>query len=263
MTDLLIKANEEAWDAKTPFHVSSRFYDVPGFLGGGSTLKGLERLLCSDVRGLDLLHLQCHFGLDTLSWARLGARVTGVDLSGNAIKAAHEIARLTSLNGTFVKADVQRLPDTFVDRFDLVVVTYGALCWLSDLQAWASGIARALRPGGRLVLVEFHPIIDVFYAGVISKRDVYFGDVAAELRTLGTYADRDADLHLTEYVWQHPTSDVISAIMGARLRLEHFEEYPFCSYQIVPDLDIERDGYWFSSAAPKRLPFLYSIVATK
>lgn len=263
MSDELSRANQSAWDAKTPHHVKSRFYDVPLFLSGGSTLKGLECDLCGCVRGLDLLHLQCHFGLDTLSWARLGARVTGVDFSAAAIAAARGLADQSGLLATFIQADVQALPDNLDSGFDLVISTYGTLCWLGDLEAWARGIANALRPGGRFVLVEFHPILDVFYDGCISNRDDYFSDGANELKSNGTYADCTADVLLTEYLWQHPVSEVVTALIGKGMRLKSLVEYPFCSYRIVPELDVEVSGYWHSSKAQRRIPYLYSLVLSR
>jgi ubiquinone/menaquinone biosynthesis C-methylase UbiE len=263
MKDDLTRRNERAWDDKTPYHVNTKFYDPPSFLNGQSTLKGVELDLCGSVAGLDLLHLQCHIGLDTLSWARLGARVTGVDFSGEAIASARQLADRAGIEATFLKSDVQRLPTTLNDRFDLVVSTYGALCWLGDLETWANGIARVLRPSGRFVLVEFHPILDVIHGGCISNRHTYFGNGARELKSRGTYANRDADITFTEYLWQHPVSEVVTALINAHLRLDSQIEYPFCSYQIVTALDEEVNGYWRSSENPNRVPYLYSLVASR
>lgn len=258
-----IRANEKAWDLKTPHHVQSNFYDIGVFLDGTSTLRSLERELCGDVAGLKLLHLQCHFGLDTLSWVRLGANATGVDFSSEAVAAARDLADRARLDATFIKADVQRLPEDLNGRFDLVVSTYGALCWLKDLSAWASGLAAALRPGGRAVIIEFHPFLDVFFDGCVSGKRSYFGGLAREISSRGTYAARTASIELTEYLWQHPISEVIGALLSTGLRLDQFMEYPYCSYPIVPAFDIERDGWWSSSCSPDLMPCLYSLVVSK
>lgn len=254
--------NRAAWNTRAPQHVDSEFYGVERFLDGELTLKWLERELCGSVAGLDLLHLQCHFGLDTLSWARLGARATGVDFSDEAIRQAANLARRSGLMTEFIEADVTRLPDALAARFDLVVSTYGALCWLPDLEAWAAQAARCLRPGGRIVVVEFHPVLDIVYNGCISRGRDYFCGAPRQVRSKGTYAKRDAPIEYSECLWQHPVSEPIARLIDAGFTIGHFAEHPFCSYPIVPELDLREGDYWRSSVGD-RLPFLYSIVAKR
>lgn len=155
-----LAANRALWDSLAETHgttATDQSYDVEAFLGGQQTLRSIERELAGDVAGKDLLHLHCHFGMDTLNWARLGARVTGVDFSPVAITRARALAERAGLVADFVVADTQRLPDSLAAGFDVVVATYGVLSWIADVNAWMRGAARALRPGGRLVLVDIHP----------------------------------------------------------------------------------------------------------
>lgn len=254
--------NRAGWDRRTPFHVRSKFYGAEEFLQGTTTLKQIELDLCGEVAGRDLLHLQCHFGLDSLSWARRGARVTGIDFSPVALESARQLARAAKLEARFVEADATALGRLLAGGFDVAVSTYGALCWLPSLAGWATGIAASLRPGGRLVLVELHPFLDVVHAGCVSGAATYFAGEPAIKETSGTYADRHAQITYTQVLWQHPTSEVISALAGAGLRIEAFAEYPYCSYPIVPELRVERDGYWHPEGGA-RLPYLYSVVAEK
>jgi ubiquinone/menaquinone biosynthesis C-methylase UbiE len=154
------KANQALWNAKTPVHIESDFYDMPGFLAGNSSLRHVELNEVGEVSGKTLLHLQCHFGQDTLSWAREGAVVTGVDFSEKAIKKAREIADQTQLEAEFVQANVYDLPEILPDRkYDIVFTSYGTIGWLPDLDKWASVINHFLKPGGFFYIVEFHPFI--------------------------------------------------------------------------------------------------------
>ena len=157
-----VEAHRQLWDHWTGVHVGSRFYGVEGFEAGASTLCPVEVAEIGEVRGKSLLHLQCHFGLDTLSFARLGARVTGVDLSPKAIEIARGLAGKLGLDARFLACDLYRLGELLDERFDLVFTSYGVLPWLHDLGAWARLVARYLAPGGAFHLVEFHPLLDTF-----------------------------------------------------------------------------------------------------
>lgn len=256
-----LRVNADAWNRRTNAHVVSQFYDVEGFLEGQSSLKPLEIGLCGDVSGLDMLHLQCHFGLDTLSWARRGANVTGVDFSATAIAAARRLATETSLRATFIESDVLDLPACLDGSFDLAISTYGVLNWLPCLDLWARGIARSLRAGGRFVLVEFHPVLNLLFNGRVSGARDYFCRSPAVSRSRGTYAAPNDPLEATDIRWTHPLGSVVSALAGAGFAIRSLAEYPFCSYRIAPCLDVERDGYWWWSEAPDRAPFMFSLVA--
>lgn len=256
-----LRINAHAWNRRTNAHLDSEFYDVGAFLDGKSTLKPLEIGLCGDVTGLKMLHLQCHFGLDTLSWARRGANVTGVDFSSTAIAAARRLSVEANLPATFLESDVLDLPPSLERSSDLVISTYGVLNWLPCLDRWARSIARSLRIGGRFVLVEFHPILNVLFNGRVSGARDYFHRSPAVCRSRGTYAAPNDPIEATDVRWAHPLGSIVSALASAGLTIRSFAEHPFCSYRIAPCLDMERDGFWWWSRAPNRAPFMFSIVA--
>ena len=232
------RANRSLWDEWTLVHERSEFYDVAGFLAGRDSLGHIEGEALADVHGLRILHLQCHFGLDSLSLARRGAMVTGVDFSGEAIRLARRLAVQTGLQSQadFLQADALDLPACLDGRFDLVFTSWGVLIWLSDLNAWAQGIERCLRPGGRFLVVEFHPFVwtlDDERADALVPRYGYFHS-PAPVRWLtagqGSYADPSAVVHEpAQYEWTHSIGDVVSAVTATGLRLTDFREYPFCS----------------------------------
>jgi len=150
--------NRASWNARTPVHLRSRFYDLEAFKAGQTSLKPIELEQVGDVRGKSLLHLQCHFGQDTLSWARLGARVTGLDLSDVAIAEARALASGLGIRARFVEGNVYDAPALLGgERFDVVFTSYGVVGWLPRLEPWARAIAASLAPGGTFHGVEFHP----------------------------------------------------------------------------------------------------------
>ncbi|UCB52608.1 MAG: class I SAM-dependent methyltransferase, partial [Candidatus Zixiibacteriota bacterium] len=146
--DKFMKQNLKHWNEVTPIHRKSEFYGVEGFKAGRCTLMPLEREELGDVSGKTLLHLQCHFGLDTLSWARLGARVTGVDFSEKAIDLAKSLSKELGIDADFVHSNIYHLPDVLKGEFDIAYTSHGVLCWLPDLAEWGRIIARFLKPGG-------------------------------------------------------------------------------------------------------------------
>lgn len=259
--DLIRAVNQRAWDLRTTVHLSSDYYDVTAFRQNRSTLRAPELDLAGSVSGKRLLHLQCHFGLDTLSWARFGATVTGVDFSAAAIEAARHISAETGIMATFVHADVQQLPRELDNSFDIAVTTYGVMCWLGDLDAWATGIRRVLVPGGRLVLVEFHPLLETLRPGSISGAGSYFGTSdPPEQHTTGTYTDRGADISYREYRWQHTVSDVVTALLRSGLTVTSLTEYPYCVFPLFDELHTTDGCQWWPRDGSS-IPYLYSITA--
>ncbi|MCY0933935.1 class I SAM-dependent methyltransferase [Streptomyces sp. H34-S4] len=257
-----LETNRQTWDLLTSVHLDAPFYDTPAFLAGASSLKPVEVGLAGEVTGLRLLHLQCHFGLDSLSWARRGASVTGVDFSPAAIDAAKNLAAQCRITADFQVADVQQLktPD---EPFDLVVTTYGVLCWLADLGAWADGIRRSLRPGGRLIVVDFHPVLEALHPGKMTGSRSYFPAAeAVRTWTRGSYAIRDASISYAEFRWQHTVADVVTALLEQGLALERIEEYPYSSFPLFDELTDCRDGLWFSRQ-PATHPYMFSVAARR
>ena len=235
--------NRAAWDARVPVHVGSRLYDVEAFKRGASSLQALERRLVGDVRGKSLLHLMCHFGLDTLSWQRLGARATGVDFSPRAIETARGLAKELGLDARFVESNVLRTREQVKERFDLVFSSYGVIGWLPDLEPWGRVIAESLEPGGRFVLAEFHPYVWMSQMGPdLAIRYPYFNRGVITEEITGTYADREAPLRMREHGWNHSLAEVINALIDAGLRIERLEELDSTPYDIFPGLVRGEDG---------------------
>ena len=255
--------NRRAWDLRTPVHLKSEFYDLDSFKGGRNSLLTLEQEEVGDVRGGSLLHLQCHFGMDTLSWARLGARVTGVDFSEEAITAARSLAGEVGLEARFICANLYDLPDVLDEEFDFVVTTYGVLSWLPDLDAWAGVVAHFLRPGGTFCIVEIHPnwgFLDEV-DGKVQVADSVFRSDPWETDTVETYADGAALPPHPEFNWPWTVGRLVTALVNAGLRIERLRELPLDVRQRVPSMVQSSDGYWHLPGDP--LPLTVTCVATR
>jgi SAM-dependent methyltransferase len=263
------RADQLNWNRLAPLHARSAFYDVAGFKAGRGTLMLIEREELGDVAGRSLLHLQCHFGMDTLSWARLGARVTGVDYAEKAIELARELARETGLEAEFLCASIYDLPERLSGKFDIVFTSYGVLCWLPDLPAWGQVIAHFLRPGGTFYIVEGHPFANVFYnekdATGLEVAYPYFYRAAPEAYTnVGSYAtEPDVELRYTEYEWCHSLGDIVNALLEAGLRLQFLHEFPYSFYQSHPFMVQAEDGWWRLPEHQESVPLVFSLKAIK
>jgi SAM-dependent methyltransferase len=256
-----IKANRTHWDSRTTVHVGSAFYDVKSFKAGRDTLNRIEVEELGDVTGKRLLHLQCHFGLDTLSWARRGAKAVGADFSPKSISVARELADELRLDAKFVCADVNELPSKLDDRFDIVFTSYGVLAWLPDLREWAHVIAHFLDEDGVFYIVENHP-----FAGMLSERDgiliatdPYFDIGPIEVPPQGTYAEPEAVVEGISYQWQHSLGDIVSALTGVGLRIEFLHEFSFTDWQRLPAMVESEEGTW--RLPGHDVPLLFSLMA--
>lgn len=249
--------NRLAWDQRARVHVESSFYDVPGFLGGKSSLREIELAELTEVKGKRLLHLQCHFGLDTLSWARLGARCTGVDISPVAIEQARRLASQAKLEAQFVCSDVYGFRPERPAAYDIVFTSYGAVCWLPDLDRWAGVIASNLAAGGTFYMVEFHPIYDLI-AGYS-----YFNRETPDVDESGTYTENGADAMAKMAVWTHPMSDVVNALLGAGIRIERLNEFPFSPYDCFEGLVEREPGRFYLPHRGHNVPLVYSLIGRK
>ena len=260
-------ANRASWDERVPIHVGGDFYDVSGFEAGAERLRPFETTEVGDVSGKDLLHLQCHFGVDTLCWARRGASVTGLDFSAPAIEAAQGLAaRMDFPDATFIEADVYEAVLALEGRtFDIVYTGLGALNWLPDVERWAGVVAELVRPGGFLYLSEFHPFTGVFGDEDLTIEHDYFGTGDPQVwDEPGTYADLDAEtVNNVIYEWDHTLGEVISAIVGSGLRLEFLHEHNYTLFPRWPILEKSGfDTYRLPEGTPN-LPLMYSLRAQK
>ena len=264
------EANRLHWDEVLPIHMAAVSYNVAGFRAGKTKLTPVELEELGDVRGKTLLHLQCHFGLDTLSWAREGAIVTGADFSEPALDAARALAEECGIDARFVLSDLYALPDNLDGQFDIVFTSYGALNWLPDISRWAQIAAHYVRPGGTFYVVEFHPIMGIFDddANVtdLRVRFPYFptGE-ALRWEGYGDYTDRNAKLkHDVTFEWPHPVGEVVTALIDAGLRIEFLHEFPFASYAQVPQLmELAGERQYRLKHHDGSVPLLYSVKATK
>jgi SAM-dependent methyltransferase len=259
------EVNRALWDERVPIHVAGDFYDVEAFLGGRSTLRPFEVEEVGPVGGLTLVHPQCHFGLDTLSWARSGARVTGLDFSAPAIAAAREIAQRAGIEAEFVEADVYDAAGALGGRvFDLVYTGIGAINWLPDIERWASTMASLLGPGGRFYLAEFHPVTELFGDDELVIEHPYFPSGPRLWDEPGTYADLDArTTHTRTVEWSHGLGEVVSALVRAGLAIEFLHEHDFTLSPRWPFLERTSDGIYRMPANRPALPLMYSLRATK
>ena len=236
-------------------------------------LRPYEIELVGEVEGRSLLHLQCHFGIDTLSWARLGARVTGADFSPAAIELARSLAdELGFPDARFVQANLYDLPDALEGEFDIVYTSRGVLGWLPDVRAWARVVAHFLAPGGTFFITEIHPVVQVFEnEGVASGelRLTYPYWEHAEALTFevkGSYADPAADVGVqTEHGWDHGLGEIVTALIDAGLRIESLIEHPFLAWKA--DFLVEDPhevGTWrLPPGSAGELPLMFSLRATK
>lgn len=264
MSDEYLDVNRELWDERVPIHVGSEFYDVAGFRAGAGTLRDFETAEVGDVSGRTLAHLQCHFGLDTMSWARRGATVTGLDFSSAAIEAARGIAAETGIDARFVVCDVYGAPEALGGTYDIVYTGLGALCWLPDIERWAKTVASLLNPGGFLYLAEFHPFADILDedTGTTVAFD-YFDRTPQEWNEPGTYTDGGGETRSNRSIeFLHGVGDVVSAVVTAGLRLEFLHEHDHTLFPRYRNL--EKDGQIFRLPEGRpRVPLMYSLRATR
>jgi SAM-dependent methyltransferase len=262
-----LAANRASWDERVPIHVRSRFYGVDEFRAGGDPLRGrpFEPVEMGDVAGKSLVHLQCHFGLDTLAWARRGARVVGLDFSGPAVEAARALAAQAGLAAEFVQSDVYAAREALGGRtFDIVYTGRGALVWLPDIRRWAEVAASLVRPGGFLYLSEFHPFQEILGDDDLAVRYDYFHTEPKVWDEPGTYADPDARTqHNLTYEWTHGLGEVVTSIIEAGLRLDFLHEFDYTGYQRWPFLEKTAEEVYRLPAGMPSIPLAYTLKATK
>ena len=234
-----LNANQRHWDAVTPFHERSALYDVAGFKAGRSSLDAIELEAIGDVAGKSLLHLQCHLGMDTLSWARLGARVTGVDFSHEAISLARSLSAETAIPADVVESNLYDLPNNLDGQLDIVFTSYGCMCWLPDLRGWAETAAHFLAPVGTFYLVEDHPPAEAFDHSPQAleprvAQQYFHTEQPVQNESQGSYADRNADITDITHQWAHPMGEIVTAIADTETRIEFVHEFPVCCWQRFP-----------------------------
>ena len=261
--------NRVWWEEVTPVHEASAFYDVAGFLDGRNTLGTIERQAVGDVTGRKLLHLQCHFGLDTLSWARLGADVVGVDFSPAALATAERLTRECGLESRarFVEADVATVGRLDGAPFDIVFTSLGVIVWISDLDGWAATIDANLADDGFFYFLDAHPLSWVFdeSSPVPSVRYDYFQGATPLHDPPGSpdYADPSYRISSEARSFTWSVSAIFNALENRGLQVHEVREYPFCAWPQFPGMEQGEDGYWHRAADLPPLPLLLGFKARR
>ena len=260
-------SNLKFWDSIVQEHLQSDFYDVPGFLAGKTSLDSLELEQVGDVSGRTLLHLQCHFGLSTLSWVRLGAIATGVDFSPTAIAAANKLSEKSGLQARFVESNIYNISSNLDEKYDIVFASYGVLCWLPDLTKWAEEIAQCMKIGGSFHLVEYHPLMTSLDSGGekdVVLRNSYFNEGVEIFEAEGSYASPESSIKNSTYEWSHSIGEVITALIEGGLNIDNFAEHPYATDGgFVGYLRKSKDGKWRVPDHKWGVPLSYSLSASK
>lgn len=262
-----LDVNRALWDERVPIHVGTELYDVPGFLAGRDTIEPMEDAELGDLTGLRVAHLQCHFGMDTLSLARRGATVVGLDFSEPAIAQARALAEQAGIAGaTFVHGTVESARELLEDEFDLVYTTWGVLIWLPDLDGWARTVASLLRPGGWLYLAEGHPyawMLKPVGDGRFEQEAIpYGGGARVEWDEPGTYADEAAPTEHTKSVeFQHGLGEIVTAVATAGLRIDFLHEHDAVPWRMWDGM-VQGDDRLYRLPGSS-LPVAYSLRATR
>ena len=263
-----VRANRKNWNERVEHHFGTEYYDVQGFLSGRCTLKPVELRALGDVAGKRILHLQCHFGLDTLSLSRMGGIATGVDFSDTAIQKARELSEMTELSAEFHCADVLSVCDILdCGSFDLVFASYGVFCWVQDLYRWFSVASAMLKPHGRVFVVDGHPVLDLLSYDAASEtfsfNGRYFHEESPQLSTVKeSYTGEGGRLvNSTTYQWYHHMGEFVTAAGSAGLTIRTLEEYSYCHFRKFPCMVQRADGYW--EIPDYNLPIMFSMNCSK
>jgi len=257
------EVNRDSWNKRTPHHIESDFYANEAFIEGMNSLNKIELDLIGDVKDKEVLHLQCHFGQDTISFTRLGAKVTGVDLSDIAIAEARKLAEKTNSDAQFIISDILELDQNHNHAYDMVFSSYGTIGWLPDINQWAKIVSHFLKPGGKFVFAEFHPVVWMYDDDL--KNIHYKYNNSGEIRESldGTYAEKEASIEGEFIVWNHGLSEVINALINNGLTLEDFQEYDYSPYNCLAHMEKIGDRKYQVKHWSNKVPLVYSLVMSK
>ncbi|WP_298237019.1 class I SAM-dependent methyltransferase [uncultured Algibacter sp.] len=257
------ETNKTTWNKKVKVHSKSNMYDLEAFKKGKSSLMKYELEALNDVKYKSLLHLQCHFGQDTLSWSRMGAKCVGVDLSDEGIKLARKLNAELKFNAQFICCNVLDTSKYVAEIFDIVYTSYGVIGWLPDLKPWGKMIAERLKKGGTFFMAEFHPIVWMF--DYLDDKPIikhgYMQDAVIYEEYMGTYADKESEMISKEYGWNHGLGEVVSALTEAGLHIEYLKEHDESPYDVLPNLTKTDSGMFVTK--DKLYPLIFTLKAIK
>jgi SAM-dependent methyltransferase len=262
LEDNYLEVNRTSWNNRTEVHISTDWYNIPAFIAGESSLKEIELGLLGDLSNQSALHLQCHFGMDTISLERLGAKATGVDLSNRAIEEAEKLAEKTDSKANFICSDIYDLPNHLEGQFDLVFTSYGTIGWLPDIDKWASVVNHFLKPGGRFIIAEFHPSVWMFDNDFSKVEYRYFND-AAIVENESSYADREGSEKKTFITWNHALSEVIQSLLKQGLKLDSFQEYDYSPFDCFSHTEEFEKSKFRIKHLENKIPMVYSLSCSK
>jgi len=259
-------ANQAFWDEIAPVHYKS--YDIEKLKQGKSLIDSIQKKEMRNVKNKSLLHLQCHIGTDSLSWALEGAQVTGIDFSRESIKIANELKRVLGLKARFIESNIYDLPNILKEKFDIVYTSQGALNWLKDIKEWGKIISHYLKPGGIFYIMETHPLIYIFdndKQGELKIKESYF---PGEKPTLWDddspdYSDREYIPKNPTYEWTWPLSKIVASLIEAGLKIEFLHEYDKLFYKGFPDMVQDEEGWWYLPKYKGMLPLTFTLRAKK
>ena len=253
-----IDTNQKAWDTKTPIHLNSKFYDNEAFKKGKTSLKSIELEAIGDIKDKSILHLQCHFGQDSMSLARMGAKVTAVDFSGVAISEAKSISKEINTPVRFIEKNVLSLD--LNEEFDIIFSSYGAIGWLPDLNKWGATVGRHLKKGGTFLLTEFHPFIDLLDE---NQYDYFYKENPDIEIEEGSYTDGGQDQKIKTCWWNHSLTDIFTALESNGLKLKVFQEFDYSPYCLKGMIEKETEKFVMEKRQNQKLPYVFNLKATK
>jgi 2-polyprenyl-3-methyl-5-hydroxy-6-metoxy-1,4-benzoquinol methylase len=258
-----ISINKVCWNTRTDHHIESEFYQLDAFIKGANSLNPIELDLLGDIKGKKILHLQCHFGMDSLSLARLGAEVVGVDLSDKAIDKAKELTNQLNLDARFICCDLYELPQHLNETFDIVFTSYGTIGWLPDLNKWAAVVSKMLKPSGQFIMADFHPYVWMYDNNFTKIKYSYFNVETIVETESGTYADKEAPIETQSIGWNHPISEILNSLIANGLMIQKFNEYDYSPYNVFPGMEEFSKGQFKFMQFDRKLPLIYAIDGTK
>lgn len=257
-------ANKENWNNRVDTHFNSDFYGINKFLQNKNSLNSIELNELGEIKDKELLHLQCHFGQDTISLANLGAITTGVDFSDKAIQKAIQLAQMMNVHSDFTCSNIYNLRENLNKKFDIVFTSYGTIGWLPDINKWAEIVSHFLKPGGKFLIVEFHPFIWMFDDNFEKFQYSYFhtDEPITEIPNK-TYTDGNEELNAVQYSWNHTLSDVINSLLNNGLEITSLKEYNYSPYNCFPHMIESKTGKYVFKKYGDKLPLVYSLSAAK
>lgn len=258
-----LEINRKSWNAKVEPHLKSDFYFVEEFVNGRTSLNTIELDLLGDIKNKKILHLQCHFGQDSISLSRMGAEVTGVDLSDKAIEEAKNLAEKCGTDTQFVCCDIYSLPDFLNEKFDIVFTSYGTIGWLPDLEKWAYIISYFLKENGKFIMAEFHPAVWMFDDDFTKISYNYFNEKPIVETYEGTYADQSAEIKQEYVMWNHSLAEVLQNLMKNNMNLQNFNEYDWSPYPCFRHVEEFEKGKWRIPQFGNKMPLVYALKAQK